>query len=136
MRPDATVSVDASFCSGSRSGAYAVWISHDGGKHRKAARFKKRPRNSTQAETWAILNGIAIAQHMGFRNIIVNADCKPAMRNAGCSVPEGMTVDFRHVKAHAGVGRPRKYVNNWCDHQARDEMRKWRTEIEANEKFP
>jgi hypothetical protein len=36
---------------------------------------------------------------------------------------------FRHVKAHSGTGAPRKWVNDWCDRRAKDEMKKYIAEL-------
>lgn len=35
----------------------------------------------------------------------------------------GIRLKVNHVKAHSGTGTPRKWVNNWCDTEAKKLMR-------------
>ena len=122
---DATITVDASFCPHSRCAGYAIWISYDKGPSRYTGRFKRKPKNSTQAEKWAILNGLTIAKKLGFKKVSLNSDCKPAMSGNGWCDDE-MTVRYRHVKAHTSNAEPRFYVNRWADKHAKRHMRAWR----------
>ena len=32
-------------------------------------------------------------------------------------------IEFRHVKAHSGVKDKRSYVNEWCDAEAKKQLR-------------
>lgn len=38
----------------------------------------------------------------------------------------GFELKINHVKAHSGIGKPRNWVNNWCDKQAKAEMKQLR----------
>lgn len=44
-----------------------------------------------------------------------------AMRNR-----HGFLLKINHVKAHKGTGSPRQWVNNWCDKEAKRQMREQR----------
>lgn len=38
----------------------------------------------------------------------------------------GFFLKINHVKAHKGTGSPRQWVNNWCDKEAKRQMREQR----------
>lgn len=131
----ATVIADASFCPDTRAGGWACWVSHQGPAVKKAGRFHRLPKNSTEAEAWALLNGIWYAARLGATHILGQSDCKMAMvsierRKSYKGIPFEELV-LRHVKGHSRRTEPRFYVNNWCDREARKVMRKWRNELNA-----
>lgn len=33
-------------------------------------------------------------------------------------------IEFRHVKAHTGINDKRSYVNDWCDLEAKKQLRR------------
>jgi ribonuclease HI len=130
----ATVNTDASFCPHTRAGGWAVWISIDGGiKVKKSGMFKDRPRTSTEAELWAIFNGVWIAASMGVASLLVQSDCKTALahlerntmqtRQLHASLPCPVTIKTKHVKAHRDTDTARTWVNEWCDTEAKKWMR-------------
>lgn len=134
----ATVNTDASFCPHTRAGGWAVWISIDGGiKVKKSGMFKDRPRTSTEAELWAIFNGVWIAASMGVTSILIQGDCKAALahvtrdtmqtRQLHKSLPGPVLIRTKHVKAHRDTDTARTWVNEWCDTEAKKWMRYQRT---------
>lgn len=129
----ATVNTDASFCPRTKSAGWAVWISIDGGmKVKKSGMFKERPKNSTEAELWAIFNGIWLAAQCGVTSILVQNDCKAALahtmrdtmqtRELHKSLPRSVNIRTKHVKAHTDTASPRTWVNDWCDAEAKKWM--------------
>lgn len=41
----------------------------------------------------------------------------------------GISIKVNHVKAHSGTGEPRKWVNTWCDREAKKIMRGLRDRV-------
>lgn len=139
MTVRSTVISDASFCPRTRAGGWATWININwpDGKHlrlKETGRFHKLPKNSTEAEGWAAYNGIWLAYHNGARDILVQTDCLAIvqrMEHPSFQWPEAC-VRWRHVKGHnlGNVDDRRTWVNDWCDKQAKRNMRKQRRELQ------
>jgi len=148
-----TVNTDASFHPVHKVGAYAFWVVCNQGKILKSGRLKNA-KNSTDAEAMAIANAlysISISDFTGITKIIINSDCLPAIQKIKSTAKEptaykycynvikkiriknGITGrrihEFRHVKAHSGTKEPRKWVNDWCDKEAKKHMRLYVSEI-------
>lgn len=141
----ATVIADASFCSQTRAAGFAVWIRMDtmGEPIKHHGTFKTAPTNSTEAEVWAALNGVAIARSHGATDVLVQSDCTSVviamtspetMRKItalpeAAEVLEGLRVQGRHVKGHTRGDTAARWVNNWCDTYAKLAMRKQRKSL-------
>jgi len=143
-----TLFTDASYCSRTKIGAYAVWAKTDGRTLRHAGVLKQPAPNSTLAETMALVNGIHLAI-TGMRpppasRIIAQTDCLTAIEALSGRFTNPKTirqyaaivtayrqrvetaaimVEFRHVGGHKGTVTPRNAVNTWCDNECRRLMR-------------
>ena len=143
-----TLFTDASYCSRTRIGAYAVWAKTDGRTLRHAGLLKQPAASSALAETMALVNGIHLAI-TGMRpppasRIIAQTDCltaiealagrfrKPRTIAKYAAIVDayrrrvdatGIVVEFRHVGGHRGTITPRNAVNTWCDEECRRLMR-------------
>lgn len=136
----ATVIADASFCSRTKAGGWAVWVAYDGGaKGRHAGQFRSRPPNSGTAELQAVLNGIWIAYQKGARDILVQTDCMAvvhavkgvggyavAYRAARVAYFPDAAIRAKHVRGHTTVADARSYCNRWADAEAKKHMREQR----------
>lgn len=129
----ATINTDASFCPHTRAAGWAVWISIDGGiKIKKSGMFKDRPKTSTEAELWAIFNGVWLAAHAGVTSMLVQGDCMAALahvlrdtmqtRQLHKTLPRPVHIRTKHVKAHRDTDSARTWVNDWCDTEAKKWM--------------
>jgi len=139
-----TINTDASFHSQYKIGAYAFWIVCDAGKIMHAGAFKSKVTNSTEAEIMCVANALSVLHKSSFegvRKVIINTDCQTYsafVRNSNRRQSETVAklvgvktllvqkynlqkgwFDVRHVKAHDGIDEKRKWVNNWCDEQAK-----------------
>lgn len=138
----ATVMVDASWCPQTCAGGWAVWITINTLKNevkrvQHHAPFKSLARNNVEAETWAIVNGIALARkHVSLTaKLLVQSDCLPAMHYLKTKESHLLShVKMRHVKAHNEMkGDARSWVNGWCDRYARKHMRLMRDKLLKSE---
>lgn len=141
-----TVNTDASFREG--SAGYAFWIVCNLGRIQKGGKLRGVIRSPHDAETMAIANALHTLVHAkfdGIRKVIVNTDCLPAIASikktdnekrkvkvlAALKVKQyilvlkskGISVEFRHVKAHNGAPDARSRVNEWCDRTAKHYMK-------------
>lgn len=83
----------------------------------------------------AILRAIDMIAHEPGDQIVAQTDCthviyrfetersKATESVMGFVASAGLTLRFKHVKAHSGVKDSRSYVNRWCDSHAKREMR-------------
>lgn len=137
MKLSATVNTDASFCPRTNAGGWAAWISIDGGQKIKwHGKFHKRPKTSSEAELWAIFNGIHLAAAAGVTDVLVQSDCKAALlhlerdtaqtRFMRSKLARPVTIRTKHVRAHTDTASPRTWVNDWCDRMAKNHMREQR----------
>lgn len=124
----ATVNVDASFCPRTRAAGWACWIAIDGGQKIKwSGKFHRRPKTSTEAELWAMLNGVWLAASAKVTHILVQGDCLAALnklqrRDLDARLPHAVSITTKHVKAHTDTASPRTWVNDWCDKAAKKHM--------------
>lgn len=151
----ATVITDASFAE-HKGGIYtgwAAWVRLDRLPYpvKRSGVLRPEPfplRNSTHAELYAAINGVAIAHRHGASLVLLQTDCmgvvgvvdgssredsplavlwRDAMDHAGLSGGAGgPRVKARHVKGHTNKLDSRSYVNRWCDAEAKKHMRKAR----------
>jgi ribonuclease HI len=131
-----TVIVDASFCPKTRAGAWAVWINGDAGRVQKSGTFRKLAENATEAEWMAAANGLAIAQQLGARDVLLQTDNLHLVEGGnvrkaklhGYAKMLGLTISVRHVKSHVTEddANAAEYCHNWCDRAAYREMVKQR----------
>lgn len=153
QRQNITINTDASFDNTARCAGWAVWISHNGKPIKRSGTFKNHPPTSGDAEKWAILNGIALMQKYlgGPRNgghIYINTDYEQAVREMKSAKGGHEITQFERrlknmlkkqlsllkpqkVAAHSGTSTSRQFVNDWCDKEAKAQMRNQR----ANKKF-
>lgn len=140
----ATVVSDASYCDKKGVGGWAVWVRLDGYPLpiKGYGTMRERPRNSTEAEVQAALNGVYIAANRGATEILVRSDCQTVMQliNKSKCQPylqscwdkalasgwaQGVrNISGRHVKAHGKRDRnAAAWTNDWCDKHAKHAMR-------------
>lgn len=149
-----TLFTDASHCTKTHVAAYAAWAKADSRTVRRAGVLKERVRDSSLAETQALVNGLCFAmaalKPTPASKIIAQTDCltaiealtgrlrkqKSVARFASVTAAyqtriasTGIAVEFRHVSAHKGVVTPRNAVNTWCDRECRKLMRMAREAI-------
>lgn len=126
----ATVITDASFCPKTKSAGWAAWVIVSATEHRvkRYDVFKKKPGNSTEAEKWALMNGLHIAIKLGCNNILLQTDCMSAVSYFASrdnllkyypKLDPLIKIRTRHVKGHTLLNDKRSYVNRWCDKHAR-----------------
>lgn len=139
-----TINTDASFHPEYKVGGYAFYIICDLFKIQKGGKFKTQPKDSTHAEVMCI--GNAIATLLAQKELpeclwlVFNTDSKMGMdmiKRRRTTL--GVKVDtlrqqlikrlgsrknkMRHVKAHKGTPDARRWVNDWCDKEAKKWMR-------------
>lgn len=144
-----TINTDASFHPSLKYGAYAFWAICDDFKITKSGVFRKKCINPDDAEAKCIINALTVVllAHKGISKIIINTDSLNAIayltndrthiRKYGLITNKGTefnrlfygiikktSIEFRHVKAHSGVNDKRSYVNEWCDSEAKKQLRK------------
>lgn len=143
-----TINTDASFCPDTKFGAYAFWIVSNQFKIQKSAILKKTCKTSHEAELKCILNAIVtIKNEIGTNKIVINTDSmnsiyiltndrnmidkyrltwgKPyhKMYKAIIKRYKQCSIEFRHVKAHQDTSTARTWVNDWCDSQAKQQLK-------------
>jgi len=144
-----TINTDASFHPQLKYGAYAFWAICNDFKITKSGVFRKKCINPDDAETKCILNALTVIlkSHKGISKIIVNTDSLNAIayltndkahifkyrlvKKKGIEFREifrklptkNITIEYRHCKAHSGVKDARSYVNEWCDSEAKRQLR-------------
>lgn len=139
-----TINTDASHHPDHKVGGYAFYIVCNHFRIMKCGAFKTLPKNSTEAETMCIGNALAHLAKMDLPKttyLVINTDSKHSIGNIERSYnPLSAQVyeiwqsvikktsstknEFRWVRAHSKVKDARSYVNEWCDFNAKKEMRK------------
>ena len=145
-----TINTDASFHPSLKYGAYAFWAICDDFKITKSGVFRKKCQTPDDAEAKCIINALTVIlkAHKGISKIIINTDSLNAIayltkdenhiRKYGLSMPKmrqfqqcltmlpisKTKIEYRHVKAHSGVKDKRSYVNEWCDSEAKKQLRR------------
>lgn len=147
-----TINVDASHNSDHKVGAFAFWIVCNKGKIRQCGPVKEAA-DCLDAEMAGIGNAfhaLLKADYItGVTRVYLNCDSIPAMHHifnqkvkkrrpmalevqkvvAKVAAKYGLAgvkewVICAHVKAHSGKETKRKWVNDWCDKNARQQMQK------------
>ena len=148
-----TINTDASFHPALKFGAYAFWAVSDEFKITKSGVFKRKCINPDDAEAKCIINALKVVllSHVSITRVIVNTDSLNAIallkydrvhmrkymgknmqmwshiRKAYMKVlhesKNKVAIEFRHVKAHTGINDKRSYVNDWCDLEAKKQLR-------------
>ena len=150
-----TINTDAGFLPNDKIGSWAYWIVSDGLLLKGSGLFKDICKNSTDAETKAMVNAVAILlktnfDFSGVKNIIFNRDninakgghngyppqaklsklVRQLKRMCGAPYPN---VLYKHVKAHSDIDDKRSYVNRWCDQQCKFRLKEWRNKNKNQE---
>lgn len=147
-----TVNTDASYCPHQKVGGFACYIKCNSGLIRKSGKINC-PEGPSDCELKAIANAFYILENSAFNDgsidfIIINTDCKSIFRHVSekskyhagkfiakaiARIRENSTegcnknmYHIRHVKAHSGIKDARSWVNEWCDANAKIEMKKQR----------
>lgn len=146
-----TINTDASFHKHLKFGSYAFWAICNDWKITKSGVFRKKCQTSDDAESKCIINALTVIlkSHKGISKIIINTDSLNAIayltkdenhiKRYGLSMPKmrqfqqcltmlpilknRIEIEYRHVKAHSGVNDKRSYVNEWCDSEAKKQLR-------------
>ena len=148
-----TINTDASFHPNLKYGAYAFWAICNDFKITKSGVFRNKCRNPDDAEAKCIINALKVvfSAHKGITKVIFNTDSLNAialitdnrehvkkyignnqkmwkyLRTAYNVIlhnyKTNVQVEFRHVKAHSGINDKRSYVNEWCDSEAKRQLR-------------
>ena len=142
-----TINTDASFHNNSKLGAYAFWAISNEFKITKSGVFKKPCNSSQDAEAKCIINALKVVllAHKGISKIVINTDSlhSAIILQGGIRRPDtikrwksitkvykelignfpNVKIEFRHVKAHSGTRDARSYVNEWCDRQAKKQLK-------------
>lgn len=140
-----TLFTDAGWCPNLNRASWGAWAKSDRGVMRAGGVFRQECRSSNIAEARAVANGLATALkegiiHPGDTVIVQTDNCavpaiifnqpakKPrsntqARRDIGeyasrLIAEKRLKVQWRHVKGHAGRGKPRHVVNEYCDQVA------------------
>lgn len=143
-----TINTDASYSPISKRAAYAFWIVSNNFTIKKSGLFRELCQKPEEAELKSILNAIfMVKEQTELSKIIINTDCLNAIHiltldNKSIqkykltwgkyyykmylkyTKRKSFKVEFRHVKAHNDTDTSRTWVNNWCDKQAKTELRK------------
>ncbi len=150
-----TINTDASFSNHFKIGTYAFWAVCNDFKITKSGVFRNKCRNPDDAEAKCIINALKVVllAHSGVTRIIINTDSLNAialltndrehvkkyignnqkmwkyLRTAYNVLLHNykakIKIEFRHVKAHSGIDDKRSYVNEWCDSEAKNQLRKY-----------
>lgn len=146
-----TINTDASFHPNLKYGAYAFWAICDDFKITKSGVFRRKCIDPDDAESKCIINALTVVlkSHTDITKIIVNTDSLNAiayltkdkkhvskyrlsaskMRQfqqclLDLKIPASVKIEYRHVRAHTGLNDSRSYVNEWCDMEAKKQLRK------------
>lgn len=135
-----TIYTDASHLPNTKKATYAFWMRWQYGRVIKSGKFKDDIADSFRAEIRCILNAIYTAkkQVSNLQGIYLITDCKPAInllrdRNnkpetllkfapeivVYDAITKGLTIKFKHTKAHLGGKNIQSYINEQCDKLAK-----------------
>jgi ribonuclease HI len=145
-----TINTDASFHQELKYGSYAFWAVCNEFKILKSGVFKTKCLSPDDAEARCIINAlkVVLSANSNITKIIVNTDSLNAIallkndkkiilkyvrhkyhqfkhiRVAYSDIPfDKNRIEYRHVKAHAKASDARSYVNDWCDKEAKKQLR-------------
>lgn len=146
-----TINTDASYCAKTEAGGYAFWIVCDLGRIKHSGMLKST-KQSEDAELKCLANAVVMLTNSSFNNgnieyVYINSDCKSGMNKVGLKsenvIGEHIAkslkrlfknnplarhtgkkrYQLRHVKAHSNKNDTRSYVNEWCDREAKKQMK-------------
>lgn len=148
-----TINTDASFCQQTKAGGFAFYIICDSFKIKESGKFTDVSTDPSDAEIKALANAFLHLTNLEnlplVRTIIINTDSTNAIKaiTDGMVTPTAMKAHkllsrvmeltgckdarFRWVKSHTRGSDRRTHVNNWCDEQAKIQMRKHRKELQT-----
>lgn len=141
-----TINTDASYHPKHKVGAYAFWIVSNKGKIMNCGPLKEAL-NPQDCETKCIANALHTLLHSqwdGITRIVINTDSDSSIKsikrkskgvNSYCyklliqirkknGIYGKPIHEFRSIKSHSGTDEKRKWVNDWCDRMAKEQMRK------------
>lgn len=136
-----TINTDASYNHWKNVGGWAIWIAAPTYRIKMSGVFEKsQPATSFLAEAYALANALYILQQKEKNNnrftLVINTDCKGLITNIQSAKKpkeivrhirkqlEPYNYTMRHIKAHTrNLSTPRSYINNWCDQQAKLEVK-------------
>jgi ribonuclease HI len=146
-----TINTDASFHPIHKYGAYAFWAVCNEFKITKSGVFRKVCTTPDDAEAKCIINALTVvfSANKNITKVIVNTDSlnaiafltddKEHIKRYGLSTSKhhqfreafrrvkrfskDTKIEFRHVRAHTGAEDKRSYVNEWCDAEAKKQLR-------------
>lgn len=139
-----TINTDASHNSDHKIGTFSFWMVSNAGRLFGAGELKGRVDHSTDAEFRSALNALHFlfdkSGWKGITKIIINTDSQSVVEMINGSKTHAWAKDLkkhfnqlkakhkviieaRKVKAHSGIEEKRKWVNNWCDKQAKKILR-------------
>lgn len=149
-----TINTDASYIKSHKIAAFAFWIVCDDFTIKRSGVIRGKVESSSQAEMMSILNAffcLFVHDMKKVSKIILNTDSMNCIHlisdnhlcvkkyKLGYLVPlliklnkmrlknkwiAGIPIHLRHVKAHTLNKDGRSYVNEWCDRQAKAEIKK------------
>ena len=144
-----TINTDASYHPKFKVAAFAFWIVSNEGRICHSGSLKKKLHRPEQAEFQCIINAFHVLGKQGYKNIskiIVNTDClnvihlvngdkkaiqKYRLASWGNHLVERLfsvkrkfkmtkiPCEFRHVPSHVDTDTKKRWVNEWCDRQAK-----------------
>lgn len=149
-RRNITINTDASYCPETKVAGWATYIVSDFFKLKNSGTIDNVD-NSYLAEAYALEHGLSILlsnpiEYGKFVGLYINTDCKSLIdqlaKESGNSTAilndriqsiirkySITDLDIRHVKAHTTIKKARNVVNNWCDEEAKKQMRIRRGEV-------
>lgn len=147
-----TINTDASFNKDFKRGSFAFWIVCNEFKITRSGVLRKQCSRPEIAEFRCLINAfhVLLTQDVSrVKKIIVNTDClnvihlltknKEAIRKYRLASwgnnlvlqldllignkRNKIEIEYRHVKSHETTVGARNYVNDWCDRNAKQELR-------------
>jgi len=148
-----TINTDASYSHAKNRGTFAFWIVSNSGKIKMSGVLKESVISPTMAEMQCIINALYVTlNNSGWVNIgkiIINTDslnsihvltknesaikkynlkkyrqCKAYSEFYKLIKDYKGQIELRHVRSHNGTDTANKWVNEWCDQEAKKEMNK------------
>lgn len=126
------------------SAGYAYFLRDETNVVKESHGLPWKAKSSTDVEEFAmchaILRAIDLIPHEPGDEIVAQTDCTHVIHSFGTArnaattsvlawlASEGLTLRFKHVKAHTRATDSRSHVNRWCDLNAKREMRTVRAE--------
>lgn len=130
-----TIVCDASFCTDTNVGGWAVWIVCNDTRFKHYGAFKEKCGGSGEAEIKAAINGLYLAKfYFGdvtrFHFVV---DCREVIDHIEKKdgkwwrmmkdIAGNAQITAKHVRGHTRDGSKRSWVNRWCDKHTRQAMK-------------